>query len=84
MKRAIEFRELIENTYRVVVDVPNEETLEEICEMTGKDFEGMVYTIGRMNGVKVLDADSEFDCESVDGIEYADDYWTDSEEEAYT
>ena len=84
MKRAIEFKEVIEKRYRAVVDVPDQETLERINQMKGEDFDEIMVQIRNTEGTEVIDSDDDFDQIVLCPMTYADDYWTDTEEEDYT
>lgn len=83
MKRAIEFEQEVKLCHRIVIECKNEEALDAICELSGMDFDDILYQLNEFDDVKILETSENYSEDTEGSVEYGDDYWTDDEIKEY-
>ena len=82
MKRAIEFKEMVEVRHRVVVDA-SEDEISAICDQMADSFDEILEYINEETNAKILEAEENYSTDEWGELECVDDYWTDWEKKRF-
>lgn len=83
MKRAIEFEQEVKLRHRIIIELENEADIDMICDLSGMDFNDILYQLNEFDDVKILEKSENFYEDITSGVQYYDDYWTKDEIKYY-
>lgn len=83
MKRAIEFEQEVKLRHRIIVELENEADIDMICDLSGMDFNDILYQLNEFDDVKILEKSENFYEDIASDVQYYDDYWTKDEIKYY-
>lgn len=83
MKRAIEFEQEVKLRHRIIVELENEADIDMICDLSGMDFNDILYQLNEFDDVKILEKSENFYEDITSDVQYYDDYWTKDEIKYY-